>query len=75
MEGNLIARSVQFEQAAVADGDAEDVGSQVLQCGAAIADRFAEGLLGSGRPTPVSIQPWGWCWQGGTGGGRGGTWL
>ena len=40
-EGNLIARSVQFDQTAVADGDAEDVGCQVLQCGAAIADRFA----------------------------------
>lgn len=38
-KGNVIV--FEFYQAAVADGDPEDVGSQVLQCGASIADRFA----------------------------------
>ena len=42
-KSDLIARSVQFDQTVVADGDAEDVGCQVLQCGAAIANRFAVG--------------------------------
>jgi hypothetical protein len=38
-ESDLIV--LQIDQAAVADGDAEDVRGQVLHCGAAIADWFA----------------------------------
>ena len=37
-KGDLVV--FELDQTAVADGDAEDVGSQVLEGGAAVADRF-----------------------------------
>ena len=38
-KGDLVV--FEFDQAAVADGDSEDVGSEILESSAAVADRFA----------------------------------
>ena len=50
-KGDLVV--FELDQAAVADGDAEDVGSQVLEGSTSIADRFA-------MDDPILLPDGGW---------------